>query len=249
VPWDAATEAPALRQADIVVHCAASVGDHRSGSAGEAEQVAVNIHGIERVLDAAAKAGSRVVHVSSASVYDTRPDRTRITEDHPTDAGHLNAYGRTKAVADAIALAAGAVVLRPRAVYGHGDPHLVPRLLARGRRGLMPLPGRDVALSLTAVATLADACLAAAAWPPGTYNIADPEPYRRDDVVIRVLRAHGRSARIVHVPMPFIRALPSAVLTPYAIDQLAHAVVLDTAKARRHGFAPHRTLADYLRQV
>jgi nucleoside-diphosphate-sugar epimerase len=203
------------------------------------------VHGTARLLDAAAKAGSRVVFVSSASVYDTRQDRSRITEDHPTEAGHLNAYGRTKAAADAMALSAGAVVLRPRAVYGSGDTHLVPRLLARQRRGLMPLPGRDVTLSLTAVETLAEACLAAAVWPPGAYNIADPEPYQRDDAVRRVLKAHGCSARIVHVPMLVIRALPRTVLTPYAVDQLANAVVLDTTKARRHGFTPYRTLDDY----
>ncbi|MFE9386370.1 NAD-dependent epimerase/dehydratase family protein [Streptomyces sp. NPDC007025] len=90
--------------------------------------------------------------------------------------GEVNAYGRTKAAGEDLALAAGAVVLRPRAVYGVGDPHLVPRLLGRVRRGLLLLPGRDVQLSLTAVENLADVCLAAAdgGWPPGAYHIADP---------------------------------------------------------------------------
>lgn len=246
IPWDAATDVPDLQGAELVIHCAAAVGDHKRGSAEEANQVAVNVDGTHRLLDAAAKTGCKVVFVSSASVYDTRRNRARITEDHPTDGGHLNAYGATKAKADRAALAAGAVVLRPRAVYGIGDPHLVPRLLAHQRRGLMPLPGNDVTLSLTAVETLADACLAAASWPPGAYNVVDPEPYRRDAAVLSVLKAHGRNrARILHIPLPIIRALPSAVLTPYAVDQLAHTVVLDTSKARRQGFAPTRTLADY----
>ena len=250
IPWDAASEMPDLRGAEFVVHCAAAVGDHKRGSAAEAEQVAVNVHGTERLLEAAAKAGATVVHVSSASVYDTSKNRVLITEEYPTEAGHLNAYGATKAVADRAAQAAGAVVLRPRAVYGDGDPHLVPRLLAHQRRGLMPLPGGDVTLSLTAVETLADACLAAATWPPGAYNIVDPEPYRRDDAVLSVLKAFGHGAvRIVHVPaaaLAIVRALPGIGLTPYAVDQLAHTVVLDSAKARRQGFAPTRTLADYL---
>lgn len=246
IPWDAAAETPDLQGSDLVVHCAAAVGDYTRGSAEEANQTAVNAQGTQRLLEAAAKAGTKVVFVSSASVYDTRRSRERITEEHPTEGGHLNAYGATKAIADRAALAAGAVVLRPRAVYGLGDPHLVPRLLARQRRGLMPLPGKDVTLSLTAVETLAEACLAAASWPPGAYNIVDPESYQRDTAVLRVLRAHGRDAvRIIHVPLPIIRALPSAVLTPYAVDQLAHTVVLDAAKARRQGFAPARSLADY----
>lgn len=246
IPWDAASQAPDLQGAELVVHCAAAVGDYRPGSAEEANQVAVNVHGTRRLLEAAATAGSQVVIVSSASVYDTRRSREHITEEHPTEAGHLNAYGATKARADRAALAAGAVVLRPRAVYGLGDPHLVPRLLAHQRRGLMPLPGKDVTLSLTAVETLAEACLSAASWPPGAYNIVDPGPYRRDAAVLSVLRAHGRdAARILHVPRPIIRALPIAALTPYAIDQLAHTVVLDASKAQRQGFAPTRSLADY----
>jgi hypothetical protein len=110
----------------------------------------------------------------------------------------------------------------------------------------MPLPGKDVTLSLTAVQTLAEACLAAESWPSGAYNIADPEPYSRDAAVFSVLSSHGHSrTRIIHVPLPIIRALPSSVLTPYAVDQLAHTVVLDTTKVRRVGFAPTRRLEDY----
>lgn len=252
VPWDAASavDVPDFQGMEIVIHCAAAVGDHRPGSAEERDQSAVNVGGAERVLAAAHRAGAKVVYVSSASVYDSRPSREQVTEEHPTDSGHLNGYGATKARADRAALDAGAVVLRPRAVYGVGDPHLVPRLLAHQRKGLMPLPGKDVLLSLTAVETLAQACLQATAWPPGAYNIADPAPYRRDAAVISVLRAHGRGgARVVHVPLPLVRALPSSVLTPYAVDQLAHPVVLDTTKARLQGFHPSRTLEDYLRQI
>lgn len=250
IRWNAAFDEPDVRGADVVIHCAAAVGDHKRGSADAKNQHAVNVCGTERLLAAAAKAGSKVVHVSTASVYDTRRSRDRVTERHPTEDGHLNAYGETKAAADRLAQAAGAVVLRPRAVYGLGDPHLVPRLLAHRRAGLMPLPGRDVTLSLTAVETLAGACLDAVEWPPGAYNIADPVPYSRDSVVIGVLRAYRVGAvRIVHVPLSLIRALRQAELTPYAVDQLAHTVVLDTSEAQRQGFAPTRTLADYLSRI
>nr|WP_236244641.1 NAD(P)-dependent oxidoreductase [Streptomyces sp. CC210A] len=193
VPWDAAADVPDLADADLVVHCAAAVGDPVPGSPAEAVMRAVNVDGTARLLGAAA--GRPVVWVSSASVYAPLPVRSPITEEHPVH-GQLNAYGRTKAEGEALALAAGAVVLRPRAVYGAGDPHLVPRLLARVRRGLLLLPGGDVELSLTAVENLADACLAAADWPPGAYNVADAEPYRRDGTVAAVLRAHGVPARI-----------------------------------------------------
>ncbi|MFD8749605.1 NAD-dependent epimerase/dehydratase family protein [Kitasatospora sp. NPDC059577] len=269
-PWDATAGDPDLTDADLVVHCAAAVADLPPGHPAEAHQHTVNVTGTERVLRAAA--GRPLVHVSSASVYDPRtpartsgPDAARttrpgsttrpLTEDHPTTAGHLNGYGRTKAAAERLALTAGAVVLRPRAVYGPGDPHLLPQLLARVRYGLLPLPGRDIPLSLTAVANLTDACLAALGltgtppWPPGAYNIADATPYRRDAALRHVLTAHRLPARITHLPAGLARlaARTGRVpgLTPYAVDLLSRGVVLDLTRARTQGWHPTHGLTDY----
>ncbi|MFF2039617.1 NAD-dependent epimerase/dehydratase family protein [Kitasatospora sp. NPDC058170] len=172
VHWDATTGDPDLGAADVVVHCAAAVADLPPGSPGEARQYAVNVTGTERLMRAAL--GRPVVWVSSASVYDPRTTRVSVTEDHPTRGGHLNAYGRTKAAGERIALEAGAVVLRPRAVYGPGDPHLVPQLLSRVRRGLLVLPGGDVRISLTAVQNLADACLTALGLTAPAHTAPDP---------------------------------------------------------------------------
>ncbi|MFD0356652.1 NAD-dependent epimerase/dehydratase family protein [Streptomyces sp. NPDC127110] len=253
--WDATVAGPDLSGVDLVVHCAAAVGDPAPGSRAEAAMRAVNVDGTARLLDAAA--GRPVVWVSSASVYDPGRGRARVTEDHPR-ANHLNAYGRTKAAGEALALAAGAVVLRPRAVYGPGDTQLLPRLLSRVRAGTLLLPGPDVELSLTAVENLADACLAAPGWAPGAYNVADAAPYSRDAAVAAVLRAHGVRARIRHLPLPVAGAAARAVealsrltggepaLSRYAVDQLAHPVVLDLSRARARGWTPRRTLEDYL---
>ncbi|WP_314248482.1 NAD-dependent epimerase/dehydratase family protein [Streptomyces kutzneri] len=256
--WDAAAEPPDLAGVDLVVHCAAAVGDPAPGSRAAALMRAVNVDGTQRLLGAAG--GRPVVWVSSASVYDPRHDRGLVGEEHPR-AGQLNAYGRTKAEGEALALAAGAVVLRPRAVYGPGDTTLLPRLLSRVRAGTLLLPGPDVPLSLTAVENLARACLTAAAWAPGAYNIADAEPYGRDAAVRAVLRAHGVRARIRHLPLPVAAAaarVAEAVatvagaepaLSRYAVDQLAHPVVLDLTRARAQGWVPHRNLADHLASV
>jgi nucleoside-diphosphate-sugar epimerase len=256
IPWDAAHEAPDLSGADFVVHCAAAVGDPVPGSPAEAAMHAVNVDGTARLLKSAA--GRPVVWVSSASVYAPAPRHSRVREDHPVR-GHVNAYGRSKAAGEALALASGAVVLRPRAVYGEGDPHLVPRLLSRVRRGLLVLPGPSVDLSLTSVGNLTDAGLLAARWPPGAYNIADPEPYDRDRAIHAVLRAHGVRARIGHLPPAFAHAAAFAVqslsrlrprseplLTRYAVDQLVRPVVLDVSRAREQGWEPRHTFGDYL---
>lgn len=105
-------------------------------------------------------------------------------------------------------------------------------------------------------------------WPPPrdgrrARNIADAAPYRRDRAIREVLRAHGRRVRIGHLPRPPLavaaaQAVEAAarhrrnarpVLTRYAVDQLAHTVVLDTTRAREQGWVPRRALGDYVRRV
>lgn len=267
VRWDATGDPPDLTGADAVIHLAAAVGDPGTGRAVEAAYHAVNVEGARRLL---AAAGDRpVVWVSSASVYRPGPYRGAVREDHPID-GQRSAYGRTKAAGERLALAAGAVVLRPRAVYGPGDPHLLPRLRRAVRAGHAWLPGPDVPMSLTAVENLAGACLQAAGvrqpdaraqagcvsdagapeagaaaarpWPPGAYNIADAEPYRRDAVVAAALGVPVR-----HVPAVLARTLaafaergPRAPLTRYGVDQLTDGMVLDLARAQATGWVPAR---------
>jgi nucleoside-diphosphate-sugar epimerase len=250
VPWDAARDAPDLAGADVVVHLAAAVGDTRGGATVEAAYRQVNVDGTRRLLDAARS--RPVVWVSSASVYDPGVHRGLVHEDHPIG-GQLTAYGRTKAAGERLALSAGAVVLRPRAVYGPGDRHLLPRILASVRHGRVLLPGPDVRLSLTAVENLADACLAAAYWPRGAYNIVDERPYSRDDAIAAVLAAYGVRASIAHVPVWLAMAAARVAgrrrgLTPYSVDQLAHTVVLDWSRAAAQGYQPRRTLGDFLRE-
>lgn len=254
--WDAATDVPDLSDIDAVVHLAAAVGDPRPGTdAREFERV--NVDGARRLLTAA---GDRpVVWVSSSSVYDPRPDRSLVTEDHPTSGGHLNAYGRTKAHGDRLALGAGAVVVRPRAVYGPGDTHLLPRLLRAVRRGRIMLPGDDVELSLTHVANLATACVAGLAWAPGPYNVADEVPVRRDVALVEVLEAVlSRPVTVGHLPLPVAsgaaRGLDALarltrrepLLTPYSVDTLAHPFCLDTTRARATGWQPADLMGDYV---
>lgn len=230
--WDAARpEPPDLTSADAVIHLAAAVGDPEPGPAAAARYRLINVEGTRRLL---AAAGDRpVVHVSSASVYRPGPYHAPLTEDHPADR-QRNAYGRTKAEAED--LARTAVILRPRAVYGPGDPHLRPRLRRVVRAGRAWLPGPDVALSLTAVGNLAAACLDALeqGWASGPYNIADAPTYRRDAAVSAVL---GRP--VAHVPMTAARALTyTPLLSRYALDQLTDGMVLDIGKARTAGWEP-----------
>jgi 2-alkyl-3-oxoalkanoate reductase len=233
--WDATGSAPDLTGVDAVIHLAAAVGDPRPGRKTEEAFRKVNIDGAQRLLDAAD--GRPVVWVSSASVYRPGPYFAPVDETHPVDR-QRNAYGRTKAAGEKLALAANAVVLRPRAVYGPGDPHLLPRLRRAVKNGRAWLPGPDVRLSLTAVENLADACLAALDWPAGAYNIADETPYSRDAAIETAL-----GVRVKHLPLQAARLLAQTpLLTKYAVDQVTDGMVLDIGKARQQGWTPKVSL-------
>ncbi|MBB2941369.1 nucleoside-diphosphate-sugar epimerase [Actinoplanes lutulentus] len=247
--WDATRTPPDLTGTDLVLHLAAAVGDPPPGRAAEEAFHAVNVDGTARLIEAA---GTRtLIWVSSASVYASPTTPEPIREEHPL--GGMTAYGRTKAAGERLAAAAGAVILRPRAVYGPGDPHLLPRLRRAVRGGRVLLPGPDIPLSLTAVENLADACLAARNWTPGAYNVADPPVYRRDEIV-----SAACGVPVQHLPITLARAAArtsatiarltrrAPTLSWYALEQLTNPVVLDTSRAAAQGWTPTRTFHDFL---
>jgi len=239
----------ALKRAEVVegtvvVHAAAAVGD--SGS--QKLFAGVNIEGTRALLAACEELGAKVVHISSASVYRTGLDGP-VDESAPTGP-HRDYYSATKSVADGLALEAGAVVLRPRAVYGKGDPHLLPRLRQVADRGVLPLPGTSTSMSVTSVEVLADAALQAASWNPGAYNIADLESVDRDEAIGKLLKKSGVNARIVHPPkvasVALARCLEQSLrvlelrspISAYAVTQVAYPILLDTNKAQAAGLNP-----------
>ncbi|WP_067456821.1 NAD-dependent epimerase/dehydratase family protein [Actinomadura macra] len=253
-PWDL-TLGP-LRDAPLVeavVHCAGSVTDW--GPA--ADVFAGNLTGTRNAL--ATFPGARFVHVSTASVYDPFRPSAMVTEDEAPVARYLNAYGASKAAAERAALAHGAIVLRPHAVYGPGDTTLLPRVLSAVRGPILPAVGTGRQLvSLTSISNLVQACVLAATGPvdSGVFNVADASPVTVDDAFRAILRERGIRARPVYAPARLAGPLAAAVegafllagrpepprLTRYAVGHLAVERTLDITAARRIlGFTPHET--------
>ena len=152
-----------------------------------------NVLGTRNVIDACLRHGvGRLVYTSSPSVCFDGHDHVRADNTLPYAQRFLCAYPETKAEAERMVLAANGknglatCALRPHLIFGPGDPHLIPRLLERGRRGRLPVVGAGAnEVSLTYVENAAGAHLdAAATLAPGAphagkaYFVAQAEPVR-----------------------------------------------------------------------
>ena len=128
---------------DTVFHVAAKAGIW--GPKNEYEQT--NVNGTRNVLGACfAGSAATLVYTSTPSVVFDRRDLTGADESIPYARRFLCYYAASKAVAEQMVLAANSEVLktcaiRPHLVWGPGDPHLIPRIVQRGRRGQLKIVG------------------------------------------------------------------------------------------------------------
>lgn len=241
-----------LAGTDAVVHAAGPASDTLPAQAHWDAHV-----GGTRTVLAALPRDARLVHLSTASVYDPRRPTVRAREDTGPARRHPDGYGTAKAATERLVRATrpDAVILRPHAVYGPGETTLLPRLLAAVRAGRVLVPGRGPrAVSLTRIDTLVGAVLAVLRGPAGVYNVADAEPVELLAVIETVLAARGVRARPLGLPVPLARATAlvaelgahlrgtTPVLTRYAVRHIAPERTLDvTALRARSGYAPPPT--------
>lgn len=179
------TDAAVVRQAvagvDLVVHCAARVGDW-----GPVEEFrAVNVTALQHLLEACKGQGlERFLHVSSLGVYAARHHHG-TDETEPLPEHHMDGYTQTKVEAEKLALryerefGVPVVVLRPGFVYGPRDRTVMPRLINLMKNGeFRYLGGGDRAMNTIYVGNLVDAVFLAMHNPQAVgqvYNLTDGE--------------------------------------------------------------------------
>jgi uncharacterized protein YbjT (DUF2867 family) len=179
----------ALRGVDTVVHLAASIRDQPRGSIEELNAVATL-----RLVRAAERAGvKRFVFFSALNAR--HHSRTR--------------FFRSKALAEEAVEASSleSTVFRPSIIYTPGDPWLT--LLDRlSRLPAVPVSGSGRALYQPVWAEdVADAVMAALSnGSSSNFELAGPDVLSYDDIVRTALRAAHRRRRLVHVPLPIVRA-------------------------------------------
>lgn len=170
-----------LEDTDVVVHCAAKVGDW-----GPVEDYrAVNVQALRGLLEACTgKPLQRFVHLSTLGVYAAR-HHYGTDETEPLPARHIDGYTQTKVEAERLVLDAyrshgvPCVVLRPGLVYGPRDRTVLPRMIELLRARKLPYLGRGKrAINCTYIGNLVDAIFLAVEQPKAvgqTYNLTDGE--------------------------------------------------------------------------
>ncbi|PKG39578.1 2-alkyl-3-oxoalkanoate reductase [Psychromonas sp. Urea-02u-13] len=135
----------AMAHCDVVFHVAS-----KAGVWGNKESYfKPNVEGTDNIINACiAHNITRLIYTSTPSVTFCGKDEINIDESSPYAAQFLNFYGLSKAVAEQKVLNSNSdslktVALRPHLIWGPGDRHLVPRVLARAKANKLKLVGKN----------------------------------------------------------------------------------------------------------
>ena len=218
---------------------------------------------------------ARLIYTSTPSVIFNGENLEGVDESFPYPARYNAYYPATKSMAEQhVAKAATqglkAIILRPHEIWGPGDPHFVPRLLARAKKLKQIGDGKNL-VDTTYINNAADAHLLAAdtlGQNPGLsgniYFISQGEPMAAWDMVNAILKSAGyepvkgrvpfRLAWLLGAVLEFcykIFPLPGEPpMTRFLAEAVATSHWFNIAAARRDlGYQPQVSTAEGLKRL
>jgi nucleoside-diphosphate-sugar epimerase len=242
-----------LSGCEVAVHLAALA--HQAGAAGRGrrdEFWRVNVE-LTRTLARACRAARtrRLIFVSSIAAMCAESEDP-VDESSPCRP--IDDYGRSKLEAEralAAELERSAVdwcILRPPLVYGPGNPGNMARLLQLVATGLpLPLGAICNRRSFVFVDNLVDGLLTVIRYPAqirAAFVVTDGSDFATPELAAALAAASGRSARLLAVPLPFLRLagrlgdamsrlLPIKVgIDSYSVDRLTRSLPVNGARFR-----------------
>jgi len=259
---------------DLVFHVAAKAGYWGKYDAYHK----ANVLGTANVLAGCRKHGAtRLVYTSSPSVVFEGRDLEGIDESQPYAEKFDAHYPCTKAQAEQLVQLANTarlatVSLRPHLIWGPGDPHLVPRLIAQGRAGKLRRIGvHNKRIDTTYIDNAAEAHLLAADRLSPTspvagraYFISNGEPWPVWDLADEFLacadvppvtrRISARSARVLAWSLEkmygLFRLKGEPPMTRFLVKVLTTARWFDLTAARRDlGYTPRVSIREGLERL
>ena len=264
----------AVAGSELVFHCAA-----KAGIWGPREDFfRTNLEGTRHVVEACQRKGvAKLVHTSTPSVCFDGHDHVNAGPDLPRATRFLAAYPESKAQAEEVVLAAhgsagtgtaagqarlATCALRPHLMFGPGDPHLIPRLLARARAGKLAVVGdAENVVSMTWIENAVEAHLAAASRldleaPHGgrAYFVAQEKPVRLWAWIQELLAALDVPAPRRHLSRRAAYGIGAACETLWRVTRLSgeppmtRFLALQLATSHSYDMAPAREAFGYREQ-
>jgi nucleoside-diphosphate-sugar epimerase len=231
-----------------------------------------NYTGTEHVVDACIRREvRRLVHVSTPNIYFNYRDRFNIHEDDPLPTKPANPYAATKLIAEKAVRAGmreglGAIIVRPRGIFGPGDTTILPRLIQANEQGGIPLiRGGQALLDMTYVDNVAEGLLQAALASNSAlgmaYNLTNGEPVRLIDAIQQLFELLEKPLRIRPIPYPAASLLGGCLelsshitgkeprLTRSTVGLLSFSQTLDIRRAKELlGYQPSVPMEEGLRR-
>ncbi len=232
----------ALQGVDVVIHAAARTHIMREESLDPlAEYRRVNVDGTLNLARQAAAAGvRRFVFISSIKVNGeaTTPGHPFTADDTPAP---KDAYGLSKAEAEtqlkllAQEMGMEVTIIRPPLIYGPGVKGNLASMINWVRQGL-PLPLRAVTRnrrSLVGLDNLVNLILVCTDHPKAanqTFLISDGEDLSTTELLRKVGKALGRSARLLWVPTGAISLIAGLLGKKVISQRLLGSLQVDISK-------------------
>lgn len=261
-----------LRGVDLVFHTAA-----KAGIWGEySDYYRTNVTGTQNVIAGCKKHHiSRLIYTSSPSVVFNGSDMEGVNESVPYPAAYPAYYPQTKAIAEQYVIKAAGqglmtIILRPHLIWGPGDKHFVPRIIARANRLVRVGNGKNL-IDTVYIDNAAEAHILAAdaleknpKLSGNIYFISQGDPIPLWDMINHILKAAGLA--------PVRRSMPRSMawligvmlelvyrgfniskeprMTRFLADELAKAHWFDISAAKKDlGYIPRISIKEGLRRL
>lgn len=108
----------------------------------------INYLGTKNLLEVAKEKGiKKFIYTSTPSVVFNQEDLLGVDETYPYATKFLNPYAQTKTLAEKLVLSMNdgedflTCAIRPHLIWGPGDPHIIPRILQKGKEAKLRIVG------------------------------------------------------------------------------------------------------------
>jgi nucleoside-diphosphate-sugar epimerase len=251
-----------LKDAEYVFHCSA----HSDDQGAYKTFFDSNVLATKNVISACFMNGpKRLVYVSTPSIYTEDQHRIGLTEKDPFATRQMNAYTKTKLLAErcideAFENGLDVVTLRPRGIIGRHDEKLLRRIVEANAKGLPIIDGGEALMDLTHIDNVVEALILAREWgtPGGHYNLSNGEPEKFIDLAKYLFHELGVELRPRNLSFRQAYALASGMeiagkmlgmknvpLTRYAVCLLGRSQTFDIGLAREElGYRPGKSVRE-----